>query len=1067
MSARAFKGSYRQKNKGGSSRQRRKTVPQEKRSALARQLTIQQLEDRSLMAAPELSPIPNQILHSGAPLYVPLTAIDPDGDALTFSARVVESSLSHPNLSQPVLSPVIAHNNRNLRLNVQGYGALVFELFENWAPRTTGRIIQLVNEGFYNGLTFHRIEPNFVIQGGDPTGTGAGGSGVRFDDEFHPNLMHTRDGVLSMAKSSDDTNDSQFFITLGPARHLDFNHSVFGFLVEGWDVLQQIAAVNVGQNSRPQTPVVIQSATVFSDPSHRTLVLVAPWGTTGSGVIEVSVTDSEGNTATQTFRVTVSPDTTNTGPYLKPIAPIWTQAGLPVNAIVEAYDRENDRLKFTATATTSGISVRVYDSAAPTVLLTVTPGPGAVGVHSIRIAVTDNENLGVYRQDSQLVPVYIRPGKPTVKLGQDSDTGANASDNITRLNNSQNARLKFSLTGLVAGAEVYVLIDGIQVAAGVATGSSLELESTGEFPFADGPHTLSAVQVLRNVPVAVGNFRDTVTLWSDDADPVSFIVDTVAPLFTSRPSGEAVEGRLYRYQPEIVPEVNGPVTFELVSGPSGITVDRTTGVVQWIPNFTQAGVHPVIIRAVDVAGNESEQSFSISVANAPDFLLAQEYQLTELQTWELVVAAVADYPPVTIEVIGQLPDGMTFEPSEPRLRWTPSEAQGPGTYQIKLRAVDSAGIDRETTLQLTVAEDNQPPQLAVINEVFAREFDLVEIVPVAADNDLPTQDLVFALEGQYPAGVIFDDQTGIIRWQPGEAAGPGVYQLRLRVTDGYGAWDEKEISIRVDEVYQPPVWEELGPFQAVVGDRLVARVRAVDPDWPAGEVRYRLLEGPPGLTVDSRTGEIHWNVSRQAWQAMGMPSRVIARIEAYKAPAGTGPEYKTAASIQIEVMDPWLLALASWGLAEAERENVQTNGEILQRPENLYASHSVLPAPARLVANTGGPGTESGRSVFAGPTGWLNRPTGALGVSNEVLDLLQQLEEELLNREPPAEIREPGIRPESQERPSERAAAVDINSRAAAEGDPEGQPVPSDPQEINTEPGDLALTDQEEKVLGS
>lgn len=978
------------------------------------------------MAAPQLASIADQTLLSGAPLYVPLIATDPDGDLGGFSVTVVESSLSHPQITHPVLLPIIEPSNRNLRLTVRDYGDMVFELFENFAPRTTGRIVELVQQGFYNGLTFHRIVPNFVIQGGDPTGTGMGGSGLQFDDEFHPYLMHTGAGVLSMAKSADDTNDSQFFITLGASRHLDFNHSVFGFLVRGSEVLQQVATVSVDQNARPTTPVVIESASIFSDPSFRTLVLVAPWGTTGSAVVKVSVRDSQGDVAEQTFRVNVIQDPYNLNAFLLPILPIWTQADTPVDVLVAAYDREESSLKFAA-APASGVTdirVQIDPIDQTTARLSVSPQPGAVGVRSLVVGVSDPSAFTSDPWDIQVVPVYIRPGRPSVQLLPEADTGTSSSDGITRLNNTPNARLKFSVTGLVTGAEVHVLVDGVVVASGVATGPSLVLESTGAFPLADGPHTITAVQVLRDVPVNVGNFRDSVNLWSDNSTAVSFVVDSIPPVIISSPVTTAAEGRMYEYQVEVNPEVNGPITFELVSGPTGLTVDRDTGRVRWMPDFDQAGLHYVTIRAIDAAGNESEQMFSVTVANAPEFLIADRYELPELIPWELGIRVVGENPSVHVEVISALPEGMTFDSDGLRLRWTPSEAQGPGLYQLRLRAVDAAGIARETTLHLQVHEQNQPPQLIVVDEIFAQEGEELEIVPRAVDDDLPAQSLVFNLEGPDLPGLVFDPAAGIIKWQPPEAAGPGEYRLKLRVTDSFGASNEKEICIKVQEVHQPPAWQEQGPFQAVVGDRFLARVKAVDPDIPASEIRYRLLEGPPGLSLDTLTGELEWHITRQTWQAMGMPANVFVRIDAYKAPGDDNQVYSTGALVEIQLVDPWLVAMAAWGLSEAEAAGPETPAEPLPVETDRPDSAAWQDSQPRSSEDAGWLDVRPSPSLFAGSTGWLTRPTGALGLSQEFLDIIEQLEQEFLKRHLPEELRG------SEDNPSQSEDAPSLPTRS-------------------------------------
>jgi len=117
-------------------------------------------------------------------------------------------------------------------------GDLVLELFAGDVPVTVNNFVFLAREGFYDGLTFHRVIADFMIQGGDPTGTGTGGPGYTFADEFTEHTHVT--GALSMANAGPNTNGSQFFITYNPQHHLDGHHSVFGQLIEGTDVLNQI-----------------------------------------------------------------------------------------------------------------------------------------------------------------------------------------------------------------------------------------------------------------------------------------------------------------------------------------------------------------------------------------------------------------------------------------------------------------------------------------------------------------------------------------------------------------------------------------------------------------------------------------------------------------------------------------------------------------------------------------------------------------------------------------------------------------------------------------------------------
>ena len=120
-------------------------------------------------------------------------------------------------------------------------GSIELELHADKTPLTVANFVNLAQRGYYDGVSFHRVIANFMIQGGDPTGTGAGGPGYRFEDEFDPTLKHDGPGVLSMANAGPGTNGSQFFITHGPTPHLDNAHTVFGKVTSGQDVVDGIA----------------------------------------------------------------------------------------------------------------------------------------------------------------------------------------------------------------------------------------------------------------------------------------------------------------------------------------------------------------------------------------------------------------------------------------------------------------------------------------------------------------------------------------------------------------------------------------------------------------------------------------------------------------------------------------------------------------------------------------------------------------------------------------------------------------------------------------------------------
>lgn len=156
-------------------------------------------------------------------------------------------------------------------------GSFTAKMFEKEVPNTVANFVglaegskeftdpasrQKMTRPYYDGLIFHRVIDGFMIQGGCPEGSGRGGPGYKFADEFHPSLKHDKAGLLSMANSGPNTNGSQFFITLGPTPHLNNKHSVFGEVVSGLDVVKAIGKTRTSAGDRPTTDVVMRSLKV-------------------------------------------------------------------------------------------------------------------------------------------------------------------------------------------------------------------------------------------------------------------------------------------------------------------------------------------------------------------------------------------------------------------------------------------------------------------------------------------------------------------------------------------------------------------------------------------------------------------------------------------------------------------------------------------------------------------------------------------------------------------------------------------------------------------------------------
>lgn len=172
-------------------------------------------------------------------------------------------------IPSPITTPETAINQTNQHSATisTNYGDIVVNLFSDKTPKTVGNFVTLSSDKFYNGVIFHRVIPDFMIQGGDPTGTGSGGPGYKFEDEFHPSLKFTKPGVLAMANSGPNTNGSQFFITTVATPHLNGLHTIFGVVLTGQEVVDTISRVPSTGGGRPVKDVKIVGIAIKEGPS--------------------------------------------------------------------------------------------------------------------------------------------------------------------------------------------------------------------------------------------------------------------------------------------------------------------------------------------------------------------------------------------------------------------------------------------------------------------------------------------------------------------------------------------------------------------------------------------------------------------------------------------------------------------------------------------------------------------------------------------------------------------------------------------------------------------------------
>ena len=369
------------------------TRSQRKRQARRISQAIESLETRQLLASPVIDAVPDTTVFTGKSLILPLTASDADGGRVTWTVTS----------SDPAIVPVLHTGNPFMKMSVAGQGDMIFEMLRDVAPHAADIIGGMAQGGFYDGLTFHRVIPNFMIQGGDPAGNGTGGPGFQFDDEFNADAIFTGKYQLAMAKAGDDSNGSQFFITTSQPRNLDFNHTIFGQLVRGSSVADAISAVPRDGSDKPLSDVVITSARYVDDLTDAVVTLKATAAISGPATITLTATDEQGHQTVQTFAVSTATDTTDTTPWFAPIAnpvtPINTPVTipLPVNDLegsahgLSGYFLDQASVDATASGTFSGDS------------LILTPNTGYTGSIGVVVEVTqDNTNY-----DDQTIHISV------------------------------------------------------------------------------------------------------------------------------------------------------------------------------------------------------------------------------------------------------------------------------------------------------------------------------------------------------------------------------------------------------------------------------------------------------------------------------------------------------------------------------------------------------------------------------------------------------------------------------------------------------------------------------------
>jgi cyclophilin family peptidyl-prolyl cis-trans isomerase len=489
-------------------------------------LRFEPLEDRSLLSVS---------VGAGAPVLV---AFD---DSTAAAGTAFTASSTNPDVTATVLQTSELVKMTVHTVNSDGTsgpeGEMDFLLLSSVAPNNIQHITSLINSGFYNGQDFFRIIQNFMIQGGDPTGTGNGNSGTPGnpaqiqDDEFSTDIRFTSPGLLALAKPSNsnqtgsqpDANDCQFFITTDTYRDGDFQYTIIGKLVAGNDMLQSLNNVPVqvnsssGEDSQPVNPPIIDTVTVGPDTQYGLVLLKASGTATAGETANVTVagsdgsvatlTDSDGSTQQASLVVDVTaadvPSTADRPAFIEPMPDVSTTMNTPITVPIPVGEGDAGvPLSYGAGGASDSTNLQVSASGtgATDGSVTATPSGNIVGLYSFGVGVGRNSTdpSADTSYDVQFVALFIHPDAPATLSVTTAGVQNGGTTNV-------NSNLAFHVTGLTNGLTVAIFVDGGATPIGTATAANGVADVPTTEQLSDGLHTFTAEQSFAYTSTAVGN----------------------------------------------------------------------------------------------------------------------------------------------------------------------------------------------------------------------------------------------------------------------------------------------------------------------------------------------------------------------------------------------------------------------------------------------------------------------------------------------------------------------------------------------------------------------------------
>jgi VCBS repeat-containing protein len=768
------------------------------------------LEPRAMMTLPSFTALPTTpTVLGGAPTWFGLTGTAPNGGALTYTV-----SSSNPNLVQAI----IPTGNRSLVLNTTGTaagvtGQMTFQLFDNLVHDVTDHIANLVNHGDFNtssGLSpdFYRVVSGFVIQAGPHYSNQTDSSSLGpFDDEYSPDLQFTTGGLLAMAKSSDDTNDAQIFITDTATRSLDFNHSIFGVLTSGDSVRHAIQTAGDVAPGNGTAKASIQTAQIVpSDPLNGALELKAAPGASGTADVIVTVTDSTGQHFSQTLHVTVTPDTNNPAPFLSSITPsqptqdghaVTGFTGQPITLQLAATDVQNAEVQ-QITLNSTGSTTFSFNGASATSAILLSDQTTRVTITN-----TGSSNTGTFTLTANgltTAPITASSATPaTVLAALNAVSAFNGKVTVTAGPGSTAANPQFDIK----------FVSGFSIATQDPTGTSGTAGTASLVASASTDMTAAKIQANLNT---ISALKDNVSVTGTTGGP--FLVSFIGPLANKDVATLSVNNANASVQ-TVAKDFFDVNIAGTEPGGYTATVDHATGIVTLTPsaNSTFAGTFKatVSVRGVTnarttVVDQPDTETLTVTVKpSTPTVDLVDASDTGVSHTDNITGAASLDFlvTNVTAGAVVKLMKGQTqlatgtvaagansitlTVPSAPT-----TLGQGPSGLTA-IQTLSGSDSDASSTLNVTI-DSTQPTFSSTAPTSAIATFPLT--YDAQTNEEGASSGLVYTLTGA-PTGATINSSTGVLTWTP-TIGQIGTQTFNIVATDAAGNAATQPVTVEVE-----------------------------------------------------------------------------------------------------------------------------------------------------------------------------------------------------------------------------------------------------------------------------